>query len=204
MPFCSKCGTEVPIEVSFCSKCGNKLQGEQSSTPTPPKVEVSTQNDETKPTLYNPIAIARLGLIHPLFGYIMFYLNFRILNNYKTTLYEKEKLSSSDLGSFAEVKSKRSGELKCICFGVASIIFAPFIFICAPVIGVSGPIVFKMPFFLLGLSMYITLFSLIKELKKEIMDIYGSEEYNKKPLLIPVVIMIAVPITFLIIALMLK
>jgi len=30
MPFCSKCGTEVPKEVKFCSKCGNVLQAKQS------------------------------------------------------------------------------------------------------------------------------------------------------------------------------
>ena len=34
MPFCTKCGTEVPIDASFCTKCGNKLQFEQSSTPS--------------------------------------------------------------------------------------------------------------------------------------------------------------------------
>jgi len=30
MPFCSKCGTEVPIDASFCTKCGYKLQGERN------------------------------------------------------------------------------------------------------------------------------------------------------------------------------
>jgi len=29
MPFCSKCGTEVPENVSFCQKCGNAMQGGQ-------------------------------------------------------------------------------------------------------------------------------------------------------------------------------
>jgi|GEM_PF-4434280 len=181
MPFCSKCGTQVPEDVSFCSKCGNKLQGEQSSTPTPPitpKVEVSTQSDETKPTLYNPIAIACWGIISPPFGFIMFYLNFKTLNNYKTTLYnlspiEKEKLSSSGLGSFAEeenAKSKSLGQLKCIYMGVGAIFFYP---------------------------LCIFLFDLIKDLKKDMMDIYGSEEYNKKPLLIPVVIMMIIMVAII-------
>jgi len=31
MPFCSKCGTEVPENTSFCSKCGNSLQSGQNS-----------------------------------------------------------------------------------------------------------------------------------------------------------------------------
>jgi uncharacterized membrane protein YhaH (DUF805 family) len=26
MPFCSKCGTEIPEGVKFCSKCGNTMQ----------------------------------------------------------------------------------------------------------------------------------------------------------------------------------
>jgi len=38
MPFCSKCGTEVPEGVNFCSKCGNAVQVGQSSQ-TPPSPE---------------------------------------------------------------------------------------------------------------------------------------------------------------------
>jgi hypothetical protein len=30
MPFCSKCGTEVPENINFCQKCGNSLQSGQS------------------------------------------------------------------------------------------------------------------------------------------------------------------------------
>jgi hypothetical protein len=29
MPFCSKCGTEVPENVKFCQQCGNTLQSDQ-------------------------------------------------------------------------------------------------------------------------------------------------------------------------------
>jgi len=31
MPFCSKCGTEVPENVNFCQKCGNALQSGQKN-----------------------------------------------------------------------------------------------------------------------------------------------------------------------------
>ncbi len=31
MPFCSKCGTEVPENVSFCQECGNALQSGQTN-----------------------------------------------------------------------------------------------------------------------------------------------------------------------------
>ncbi len=34
MPFCSKCGTEVPENVNFCQKCGNSLQSGQNSSQT--------------------------------------------------------------------------------------------------------------------------------------------------------------------------
>jgi len=32
MPFCNKCGTEVPENVNFCQKCGNALQGEHGTS----------------------------------------------------------------------------------------------------------------------------------------------------------------------------
>jgi len=32
MPFCSKCGTEVPENIKFCHKCGNTLQGGQNTS----------------------------------------------------------------------------------------------------------------------------------------------------------------------------
>jgi len=32
MPFCVKCGTEVPENVNFCPKCGNSLQNGQNSS----------------------------------------------------------------------------------------------------------------------------------------------------------------------------
>jgi hypothetical protein len=32
MPFCSKCGTEVPEDVKFSTKCGNTLQKEEKSS----------------------------------------------------------------------------------------------------------------------------------------------------------------------------
>ncbi len=31
MPFCNKCGTEVPENVSFCQECGNSLQSGQTN-----------------------------------------------------------------------------------------------------------------------------------------------------------------------------
>jgi len=31
MPFCTKCGTEVPENVKFCSKCGTNLQAQQNT-----------------------------------------------------------------------------------------------------------------------------------------------------------------------------
>jgi len=191
MPFCSKCGTEVPIEVSFCSKCGNKLQGEQSPTPTPtitPKVEVSTQSDETKPTLYNPIAIACWGLVSPLFSFIMFYLNYKTLVKALPMLpTNNEPKSNNDL--FGDVKPQdefkaiRTAPIGCIGGCVAIIVYYITLFL---------PIKWGLVGGLYVLVLYIAPFLAIVEFKKHIKSIYGSEEYNKKPLLIPVIIMIVV------------
>jgi hypothetical protein len=39
MPFCSKCGTEVPENVNFCQKCGGNLQsGQNPSTSNNPSI----------------------------------------------------------------------------------------------------------------------------------------------------------------------
>jgi len=45
MPFCSKCGTEVPENVPFCSKCGYALQGNsQNSEVTDDEGELTSEN----------------------------------------------------------------------------------------------------------------------------------------------------------------
>ena len=33
MPFCEKCGAEVPPEKKFCDKCGNQMRGLQANIP---------------------------------------------------------------------------------------------------------------------------------------------------------------------------
>jgi len=37
MPFCTKCGAEVPENVKFCTKCGNSLQAGQSTSSSAPQ-----------------------------------------------------------------------------------------------------------------------------------------------------------------------
>ena len=46
MPFCSKCGTEVPENVNFCSKCGNAVQGGQSYQARQPEQGGNTVQEE--------------------------------------------------------------------------------------------------------------------------------------------------------------
>jgi len=46
MPFCNKCGTEVPENVNFCQKCGNALQSGQ---------EPSQSSDEAKKGIFRRI-----------------------------------------------------------------------------------------------------------------------------------------------------
>jgi len=214
MPFCSKCGTEVPIEVSFCSKCGYKLQGEQSPTPIAPQVEVSSQSDETKPTLYNPMATFWLGLVSPLFSVIISYLNYRALNNYNQNI--RQKLFSNNLASFAEETESKSGLGKCIFLGVLAFLFGPALAIVviinsndvwfsndAPLIAPLIVMIFMIVLFL-GSGNFLLFFIKTFLIDVDFNQIRKEGGYHKKSLLTPVVIMIAVAIAFGIIALMLK
>jgi uncharacterized membrane protein YhaH (DUF805 family) len=43
MPFCTKCGTEVPENVKFCPQCGNALQVASPPTAKPATATASTE-----------------------------------------------------------------------------------------------------------------------------------------------------------------
>jgi len=58
MPFCSKCGTEVPENVQFCSKCGNALQGGQTSQVSNPAPVANT-------------GVEKISLLGSLLGYFL-------------------------------------------------------------------------------------------------------------------------------------
>jgi len=72
MPFCSKCGTEVPENVNFCQKCGNAMQSQSSSA-----------NAIDNPSLWNPKAAVWWSALFLPLGPILHYLNWKAMGKDK-------------------------------------------------------------------------------------------------------------------------
>jgi len=72
MPFCSKCGTEVPENVNFCQKCGNAMQSQSTSA-----------NAIDNPSLWNPKAAVWWSILFLPLGLFLHYLNWKAMGKDK-------------------------------------------------------------------------------------------------------------------------
>jgi len=105
MPFCTKCGTEVPENVNFCTKCGNAIskaksvatETKQASKPKP----ANKPKSGSKPLIIAIIAIAAVAVLSA-GGYIAYK---KLMENSgdKTTL-ENTK-SKDSLASTVQIDS---------------------------------------------------------------------------------------------------
>ena len=166
MPFCSKCGTEVPANINFCSKCGNKLQNEQKTTPATQEAKPIATNG---PALYNPVYAAWWGIFAIVFPAIIHYLNWKKLKLNDYELEKKEKITL----------------IACIVLGAINF-FWNFSYVFSTFHTTSPFIALFM--WIIPLICWYFIFGV--EQKKYISEKYGLA-YNKKPLRIPVIIMIA-------------